>query len=163
LVINGYNFADDAVVTFGNQTFKPQAINGAQVTVSIPSSMLVQAGTRAVAVTNPAPGGGATYALMPFQVLTPPRPRTPPYLQYSTPIPPNTASSGENPSRGTPVPGQYADGGPGGAPPYGTFPDGSPSGAPPYGTFPDGGPGGAPPSGSMPNGTNTTPRPPSQD
>ena len=68
LVITGYNFADDAVVTFGSQTFKPQVLTGSQITVSIPSSMLVQVGARTVAVTNPAPGGGITYALMPFQV-----------------------------------------------------------------------------------------------
>jgi hypothetical protein len=148
LVINGYNFADDAVVTFGSQTFKPQAVAGAQITVSIPSSMLVQVGTRAVAVTNPAPGGGITYALTPFQVLTPP---TPPYQQYSTLTPPDTAGTAGNPYPGpaNPVYGQHPDGGPGGASPYGTFPDGGPGGAPPFGT--------------MPNGTNTTPQPPSQD
>ena len=148
LVITGSNFADDAVVTFGDQTFKPQALTGSQITVSIPSSMLVQVGTRAVAVTNPGPGGGITYALMPFQVLTPP---LPPYQQYSTLTPPNTAGSGSNPYPGpaNPVYGQHPDGGPGGAPPYGTFPDGGPGGAPPFGT--------------MPNGTNTTPQPPSQN
>lgn len=149
LVITGYNFADDAVVTFGSQTFRPQSQTGSQITVSIPSSMLVQVGTRAVAVTNPAPGGGTTYALTPFQVLTPP---LPPYQQYSTITPPpNTSGSGGNPYPGpaNPVYGQHPDGGPGGAPPYGTFPDGGPGGAPPFGT--------------MPNGTNTTPRPPSQN
>jgi hypothetical protein len=148
LVINGYNFADDAVVTFGSQTFQPQAVTGSQITVSIPSSMLVQVGTRAVAVTNPAPGGGITYALTPFQVLTPP---LPPYQQYSTLTPPATSGTAGNPYPGpaNPVYGQHPDGGPGGAPPYGTFPDGGPGGAPPFGT--------------MPNGTNTTPRPPSQD
>ena len=45
-----------------------RSLTGSQITVSIPSSMLVQVGTRAVAVTNPAPGGGITYALTPFQV-----------------------------------------------------------------------------------------------
>ena len=109
--------------------------------------MLVQTGTRAVAVTNPAPGGGITYALMPFQVLMPPFP----YQQYSTLTPPNTAGSGSNPYPGP------------ANPVYGQHPDGSPGGAPPYGTFPDGGPGGAPPFGTMPNGTNTTAQPPSQN
>jgi hypothetical protein len=148
LVISGYNFADDAVVTFGSQTFKPQALTGSQITVSIPSSLLVQAGTRAVAVTNPAPGGGTTYALTPFQVLTPP---LPPYQQDSTITPPNTSGSGGNPYPGPANPA------------YGQFPSGGPGGTPPYGQFPDGGPGGAPPFGTMPNGTNTTPRPPSQN
>jgi hypothetical protein len=148
LVINGTDFAEGAVVTFGSQTFMPQAITGSQITVSIPSSMLVQVGTRMVAVTNPAPGGGTTYALTPFQVLMQ---AIPPYQQYSTLTPPNTAGSGGNPYPGpaNPVYGQHPDGGPGGTPPYGTFPDGGPGGAPPFGT--------------MPNGTNTTPKPPSQD
>jgi hypothetical protein len=148
LVINGTNFADGAVVTFGSQTFMPQSITGSQITVSIPSSMLVQTGTRAVAVTNPGPGGGITYALMPFQVLTPP---LSPYQHYSTLTPPNAAGSGGN----NPYPGPAN-------PVYGQHPDGGPGGAPPYGTYPDGGPGGAPPFGTMPNGTNTTAKPPSR-
>jgi hypothetical protein len=148
LVITGSNFADDAVVTFGSQTFKPQALTGSQITVSIPSSMLVQVGSRTVAVTNPAPGGGATYALVPFQVIAPP---LPPYQQYSTITPPNTAGPGGNPYPGPANPA------------YGQFPSGGPGGAPPYGQFPDGGPGGAPPFGTMPNGTNATPKPPSQN
>jgi hypothetical protein len=148
LVITGYNFADDAVVTFGSQTFKPQELTGSQITVSIPSSMLVQVGTRTVAVTNPAPGGGTTYGLVSFQVIAP---LPPPYQQYSTVTPPNTSGSGGNPYPGPANPA------------YGQFPSGGPGGAPPYGQFPDGGPGGAPPFGTMPNGTNTTPPPPSQN
>jgi hypothetical protein len=148
LVISGSNFADGATVTFGNQTLKPQELTGSQITVSIPSSMLTQVGTRTVAVTNPAPGGGITYALTPFQVLAP---SVPPYQQDSTITPPNTAGSGGNPYPGPANPA------------YGQFPTGGAGGTPPYGQFPDGGPGGAPPFGTMPNGTNTTPKPPSQD
>jgi hypothetical protein len=146
LVINGSDFANGAVVTFGSQTFKPQELTGSQIRVSIPSSMLVQVGTRMVGVTNPAPGGGTTYALIPFQVIAPP---LPPYQQYSTLTPPNTAGSGGNPYPGPANPA------------YGQFPSGGPGGVPPYGQFPDGGPGGTPPFGTMPNGTNTAPKPPS--
>jgi hypothetical protein len=144
LVITGYNFANDAVVTFGSQTFKPQELTGSRIVVSIPSSMLMQVGTRAVAVTNPAPGGGTTYALVPFEVIAPP---VPPALQYPTVAPPGTTGSGDNP-----FPGPTNS-------TYGRFPSGGPGGTPPYGTFPDGGPGGAPPFGTMPDGTNTTPQP----
>jgi len=144
LAINGSNFTDDAVVTFGGQTFKPQQLTGSQITVSIPSSSLTQIGTRMVGVTNPAPGG-TTYALMPFQVFAPPIPS---YQQYST-ITPETKSNNPYPGAANPAYGQYPTGSPSGAPPYGQFPGGSPSGVPPYG--------------QMPNGTNTAPQSPSHN
>jgi hypothetical protein len=72
LYIMGNNFVDGAIVTFGGQQLNAQDIAGSRITVSIPSSALVQAGLRQVSVTNPPPGGGTTSALMPFQVTSPP-------------------------------------------------------------------------------------------
>jgi hypothetical protein len=77
LYISGNDFVAGAMVTFGATSILLTDLNGAQITVSIPSSALVQAGSRIVAVTNPPPGGGTAQALMPFQVTAPP---TPPQL-----------------------------------------------------------------------------------
>ena len=74
LTISGTNFVDEAIVTFGTETFKPRDVSGTQITLSIPSSALVQVGSRTVAVTNPPPGGGTAAALTPFQVTAPPTP-----------------------------------------------------------------------------------------
>jgi IPT/TIG domain len=74
LTILGNNFMDESTVTFGGQRLKPQSLGGSQITVSVPSSALVQVGSRLVSVTNPPPGGGTTSALMPFQVTAPPTP-----------------------------------------------------------------------------------------
>jgi IPT/TIG domain len=74
LYITGNNFVDGAFVTFGGESLPPSSLNGAQITVSVPSSALVQAGSRIVSVTNPPPGGGTAQALMPFQVTAPPLP-----------------------------------------------------------------------------------------
>ena len=74
LYISGNNFVAGAFVTFGGELLPPRDLNGAQITVSVPSSALVQAGSRIVSVTNPPPGGGTAQALMPFQVTAPPPP-----------------------------------------------------------------------------------------
>lgn len=74
VTINGTNFVDQAIVTFGAERFKPRELGGTQITVSIPSSALVQVGSRTVAVANPPPGGGTAAALTPFQVTPPPTP-----------------------------------------------------------------------------------------
>ena len=71
MVIIGNNFVDGAVVTFGGQPLRPQDLGGSQITVSVPSSALVQVGSRLVSVINPPPGGGTASALMPFQVTSP--------------------------------------------------------------------------------------------
>jgi len=75
LTISGSNFIDEAIVTFGAETFRPRELSGTQITISIPSSALVQVGSRTVAVTNPPPGGGTAAALTPFQVTAPPIPQ----------------------------------------------------------------------------------------
>ena len=77
LVIIGNNFSDGAMVTFGGQPLRPQDLGGSQITVSVPSSALVQVGSRLVSVTNPPPGGGTSSALMPFHVTPPPPPPQP--------------------------------------------------------------------------------------
>jgi IPT/TIG domain len=74
LTVFGNNFVDGAVVTFGGQPLLAQDFSGSQITVSVPSSALVQVGSRLVSVTNPPPGGGTASALMPFQVTPPPTP-----------------------------------------------------------------------------------------
>ena len=74
LYISGNNFVEGAMVTFGGESILPRDLNGAQITVSVPSSALVQPGSRIVSVTNPPPGGGTAQALMPFQVTAPPPP-----------------------------------------------------------------------------------------
>jgi hypothetical protein len=74
LYITGNNFVAGAFVGFGGTSIMPRDINGAQITLDVPSSALVQAGTRIVSVTNPPPGGGTAQALIPFQVVAPPPP-----------------------------------------------------------------------------------------
>jgi hypothetical protein len=73
LTIFGNNFVEGAQVTFGGERLFIRDLTGSQITVSVPSSALVQVGSRLVTVTNPPPGGGTASALMPFQV-TPPAP-----------------------------------------------------------------------------------------
>jgi hypothetical protein len=58
LTVNGTNFVSAAVVSFGGLAKTTTFVSGTQLTVSILTSDIATAGTPAVTVQNPAPGGG---------------------------------------------------------------------------------------------------------
>jgi len=62
LTVNGSGFVSGAVVTFNGQNRTTTFVNAAQLTASIPATDIQSAGTYAVTVVNPAPGGGASAA-----------------------------------------------------------------------------------------------------
>jgi hypothetical protein len=63
LTVNGTNFVSGATVSFGGANKTTVFVNSTQVTASILASDVASAGTPAVTVTNPAPGGGTSNAL----------------------------------------------------------------------------------------------------
>lgn len=79
LTANGSSFVSGAVLSFNGAARSTTLVNPTQVTASIPSTDVASAGSFAVVVTNPAPGGGPSNPL-PFSVVTvnpaPPSPRS---------------------------------------------------------------------------------------
>ncbi|HEX2776758.1 MAG TPA: FG-GAP-like repeat-containing protein, partial [Candidatus Acidoferrales bacterium] len=63
LTVNGTNFVSGATVSFGGANKTTVFVNSTQVTASILASDVASAGTPAVTVTNPTPGGGTSNAL----------------------------------------------------------------------------------------------------
>jgi YVTN family beta-propeller protein len=63
LTINGTNFVASSMVNFGGGAVPTTFVNSTQLTAAIPGSSIVSAGTSAVTVTNPAPGGGTSKAI----------------------------------------------------------------------------------------------------
>ena len=63
LTINGTNFVASSMVNFGGAAAPATFVNSTQLTAAIPASSIVSAGTPAVTVTNPAPGGGTSNAI----------------------------------------------------------------------------------------------------
>lgn len=63
LTINGTNFVATSMVIFGGATRTTTFVSAAQLTAAIPAAAIASAGTAAVTVTNPAPGGGASNAV----------------------------------------------------------------------------------------------------
>ncbi len=57
LTINGTNFIASSTVNFGGAAAATTFVNSTQLTAAIPASSIASAGTLAVTVTNPAPGG----------------------------------------------------------------------------------------------------------
>ncbi|HEV3218851.1 MAG TPA: protease pro-enzyme activation domain-containing protein [Candidatus Acidoferrales bacterium] len=80
LTVNGSGFAPNSVVSFGGTNRVTTFVNGTQVTAAILASDVASAGTPAVVVTNPAPGGGTSNSVNftvttgsnPVPVITPP-------------------------------------------------------------------------------------------
>jgi 6-phosphogluconolactonase len=62
LTINGNNFIASSTVNFGGVVPAATFVNSTQLTVAIPASSIVLAGTLTVTVTNPAPAGGTSNA-----------------------------------------------------------------------------------------------------
>jgi YVTN family beta-propeller protein len=62
LTINGTNFVASSMVNFGGAV-PTTFVSSTQLTAAIPASSIVSAGTSAVTVTNPAPGGGTSNAI----------------------------------------------------------------------------------------------------
>ncbi len=60
LTVNGANFVNGAIVSFGGVNKTTAFVNFTQLTASILPSDIAGAGTPAVIVTNPTPGGGAS-------------------------------------------------------------------------------------------------------
>ncbi len=59
LTINGINFASGAVVLFNGVQLIPTSITSTQIKVSVPAAQVSQAGSFAVSVLNPSPGGAS--------------------------------------------------------------------------------------------------------
>ncbi len=63
LTINGDNFVAGSTVNFGVSAPATTFVDSTQLTTAIPASSVASAGTVAVTVTNPAPGGGTSNAM----------------------------------------------------------------------------------------------------
>ncbi len=70
LTINGSNFVSSSTVTYNGVSHTATYVSAAQLTITLSVSDLATAGTFAVIVTNPAPGGGASNSVD-FQVNNP--------------------------------------------------------------------------------------------
>lgn len=62
LTINGMNFVAASMVNFGGTTPVTTFVSATQLTAAIPASAVASAGSAAVTVANPAPGGGTSNA-----------------------------------------------------------------------------------------------------
>lgn len=60
LTVNGTNFLPTSTVNFGGTTPTTTLVNSTLLTAAIPAAAIASAGTLAVTVTNPAPGGGTS-------------------------------------------------------------------------------------------------------
>jgi 6-phosphogluconolactonase (cycloisomerase 2 family) len=60
LTVNGTNFVSAAAVNFGGTSYAANFVSSTQLTAAIPAAAIASAGTAAVTVTNPAPGGGTS-------------------------------------------------------------------------------------------------------
>jgi DNA-binding beta-propeller fold protein YncE len=63
LTVNGTNFVAASIINFGGAATATTFVSSAQLTAAIPAAAVASAGTPAVTVTNPAPGGGASNVL----------------------------------------------------------------------------------------------------
>jgi len=63
LTVNGTNFVAASTVNFGGTAPATTFVSATQLTAAIPPADIASAGTAAVTVTNPAPGGGASNAV----------------------------------------------------------------------------------------------------
>lgn len=70
LTVNGTDFVDGAGVFFNGTVLTTTLVSPTQLTATVPASVVVTAGTYAITVANPAPGGGASTSST-FTVLVP--------------------------------------------------------------------------------------------
>jgi len=73
LTLNGTNFMTSSTVTYNNVAHTATYVSSTQLTISLSASDQATAGSYAVIVTNPSPGGGPSNA-MSFTVSKPPQP-----------------------------------------------------------------------------------------
>jgi YVTN family beta-propeller protein len=73
LTINGTNFVAASMVNFGGTAPTTTFVSSMQLTAAIPAVAIASAGTAAVTVTNPAPGGGTSNAVN-FTITSGPNP-----------------------------------------------------------------------------------------
>ena len=64
LTITGTNFVAASMVNFGGAAPTTTFVNSTQLTVAVPAASIASTGTLAVTVTNPAPGGGTSNAMV---------------------------------------------------------------------------------------------------
>ena len=64
LTINGTNFVASSMVNFGGAAPTATFVNSTQLTAAIPAASIASTGMLAVTVTNPAPGGGTSKAII---------------------------------------------------------------------------------------------------
>jgi CSLREA domain-containing protein len=88
LTVNGSNFVSGATATFGGASRMVTFVNSGQVTIAVQTADVATAGTPAVIVTNPGPGGGPSNSVN-FNVTAAPNPA--PTL---TSLAPNTTAAG---------------------------------------------------------------------
>ncbi len=70
LTVNGTGFVSGSVVYWNGAARSPHFVNAGRLTTSVPSTDIAQAGTAAVTVVNPGPGGGTSGAVF-FPISTP--------------------------------------------------------------------------------------------
>jgi len=85
LTINGTNFLSDSTVTYNSTPYSATFVSSTQLTISLAASDQATAGTYAVIVTNPSPGGGASNSVN-FMVNNP--------LPTVTGLSPSSATAG---------------------------------------------------------------------
>lgn len=64
LTLTGTNFVSTSTVSWNGSALQTTYISGTQLSAMVPDSDIVQSGTASVTVTNPAPGGGTSSALV---------------------------------------------------------------------------------------------------
>lgn len=88
LTVNGTNFISGATVQWDAAARTTTVVSSTQITASITAADIASAGTKAITVVNPSPGGGVSNAVA-FTITSPPP--TPPSLSSLSPA---TATSG---------------------------------------------------------------------
>lgn len=69
LTVNGSGFTAASTINWGSTALTTQYVSGVQLTAQVPASAIASAGTNAVTVQNPAPGGGSSNAFQ-FEVTS---------------------------------------------------------------------------------------------
>ena len=90
LTVNGSNFVASSVVQWNGSGLATTFVNSQQLTATVPSSDIATAGTAAVTVMNPPPGGGTSNALT-FTINN--------LVPTATSISPSSKTAGGPPSR----------------------------------------------------------------
>jgi hypothetical protein len=89
LTVNGAGFVSASVINWNGTALTTTFVSSSQLTAAVPAANIAAAGTAAVTVSNPSPGGGLSNTQL-FQVAT-----TPSSVTFSSLVPfgPNTSLS----------------------------------------------------------------------